>query len=162
MQKTRHQYRKRSPAERGTQANLPLKIEPLMGIIPVAHLEKSLHHHARHIFQRRCPDTAGEENQNQIVPHRSGYQKHHDRPGAVQRQKRPADKPPVHKFSLTDGNVCGFKAPAEEAVKEEKKPAKKSTKKAAKTEEKVEEVKAEVVEETKSEEIPAETEKDAE
>ena len=60
------------------------------------------------------------------------------------------------------GKPVSLKDKVETPVVEEKKPAKKSTKKAAKTEEKVEEVKAEVIEETKSEEIPAETEKDAE
>ena len=41
------------PCQRGSDTHPALKVQGVLGIVPIAHLEQRLHENSRHIFQHR-------------------------------------------------------------------------------------------------------------
>ena len=96
-----------------------MEVKGLLGVIPVADLEKLLHYGAYHIFQRCSGQHTQKIDQPEVVRHRQGGKQNDDGPGAIDRQQRPMEKAPVHPMTLLGGDITGFPDPAAEAIEEE-------------------------------------------
>ena len=113
------QIGEKAPGDRTGQADVAVEVKGLLGVIPVADLEKLLHYGAYHIFQRRSGQHTQKIDQPEVVRHRQGGKQNDDCPGAIDRQQRPMEKAPVHPMTLLGGDITGFPDPAAEAIEEE-------------------------------------------
>jgi len=113
------QIGEKAPGDRTGQADVAVEVKGLLGVIPVADLEKLLHYGAYHIFQRRSGQHTQKIDQPEVVRHRQGGKQNDDGPGAIDRQQRPMEKAPVHPMTLLGGDITGFPDPAAEAIEEE-------------------------------------------
>ena len=100
MYNLRHQDGKKSPGNRGGEADVSVYLEFLAAVIPVTDFEKLLHHIACHVFKGSSRDYARDIHKKQIIFDRQGNPQHHHGPGAIKRQHGETQKPPVYKMFL--------------------------------------------------------------
>ncbi|MPN53158.1 hypothetical protein SDC9_200822 [bioreactor metagenome] len=116
MNEVHQQDREKAPGDAAAETDIPVHVELLIGVIPIAHLKEPLHGRAGGVFQQRGRRRAGQVQQDGIISHRKGKQQNHDGSGAVNGQQRPMEKSPVHPPALADGDIAGLPHPAAQTI----------------------------------------------
>lgn len=111
-----HGESQKAPGDGGAQTDVAVQVEAIVAVIPVTDLEEGLHRGSGEVFEDRSSYCAEEEGKENIAPDRNGHKQHNDGSGTVEGKKRSAHKATVDPFLVLNGNIGGFKAPAEEAV----------------------------------------------
>ena len=118
MKEVNQQQGETAPGDGHRQADVPVDVQGLVRVIPIAHVEESFHHRAGDVFQHSGPHHAQQKDQGRPAPGGQGKQKDHDRPRAIDGQPGAVEKPSVDPLAAFQGNIAGFPDPAQHTIEE--------------------------------------------
>ena len=76
MQDVQQDQGKHAPADGYPQADVPVDVQRLVGVVPVAHVKELLHALPGDVFQHSRPDHPQQEDERRAAPGRQRHQQH--------------------------------------------------------------------------------------